>query len=127
MFWQKIGPHWLVGTQICIRGCSYFHILRKHVKRGGRTKDFDNRWSDKTKLILNSTKLARAIGVSVVCHPGVQLATTLRLRFGMLTVLTNIRSTKVLLAMPHSDILAWLSSATRKNFISGVSTQILML
>ena len=50
-----------------------------------------------------------------------------RLRFGMLTVVTNIRSTKVLLAMPHSDILAWLSSATLKNFISGVSTRILML
>ena len=50
-----------------------------------------------------------------------------RLRFGMLTVLTNIRSTKVLSAMPHSDILAWLSSATLKNFISGVSTRILML
>ena len=41
----------------------------------------------------------------------------MRLRFGMLTVLTNIRSTKVLLAMPHSDFLAWLSSAILKNFI----------
>ena len=29
--------------------------------------------------------------------------------------------------MPHSDFLAWLSSATLKNFISGVSTRILML
>ena len=45
----------------------------------------------------------------------------------MLTVLTNIRSTKVLRAMPHSDFLPWLSSATLKYFISGVSTRILML
>ena len=88
----------------------------------------------------------------------------------MLTVLTNIRSTKVLRAMPHSDFLPfsnaeldrvkalvsgsgfgiplnqdiepsrlraqlshatlrfldWLSSATLKNFISGVSSRILM-
>ena len=29
--------------------------------------------------------------------------------------------------MPHSDCLAWLSSATLKNFISGVLTRILML
>ena len=50
-----------------------------------------------------------------------------RPKFGMLTVLTNLRSTKVLWAMPHSDFLAWLSSATLKNFISGVSTRILML
>ena len=38
----------------------------------------------------------------------------------MLTVLTNIRSTKVLLAMQHSDILA-----TLKNFISGFLSRIL--
>ena len=50
-----------------------------------------------------------------------------RLRFGMLTDLTNVRSNKVLRAMPHSDFLAWLSSATLKNFISGASTRILML
>ena len=50
-----------------------------------------------------------------------------RLRFGMLTDLTNVRSNKVLRAMPHSDFLAWLSSATLKNFISGVLTRILML
>ena len=47
-----------------------------------------------------------------------------RLRFGLLTLLTNIRSTKVLGA---SHTLAWLSSATLKNFISGVSTRILIL
>ena len=29
-------------------------------------------------------------------------------------------------AVPHSDFLAWLSSATLKNFISGVSSRILM-
>ena len=29
-------------------------------------------------------------------------------------------------AVPHSDFLAWLSSATLKNFISGVSRRILM-
>ena len=47
-------------------------------------------------------------------HHASCIAAGRRLRFGMLTDLTNTRSTKVLWAMPHSEFLAWLSSATLK-------------
>ena len=72
------------------------------------------------------------VGVSV-CHKKFMLASNRLTPWFLVVVLTyplfrilNPAIQELGWAMPHSDFLAWLSSATLKNFISGVSSRILM-